>query len=90
MRYNFYLQDLTNNSQQEDIIIQPASYSVRSVTENDQTFIYRKAIIPISLKLLNDNLNNISLFKFQVTDSFDKPIRGAERTITIQCLEANS
>jgi hypothetical protein len=91
--YKFILQELTSNSSADDIVIQPASYRIRSVVENEQTLVYRTATIPISLKILSaldtasSNFNNISLFQFKITDNNDKLIRGSERTLTIRCLE---
>lgn len=88
-KYKFLLQELTRNTLADKIVIQEPSYSIRSVTENDQTLIYRTATIPITLELLSENFNNISLFQFKITDNNDKLIRGSERTLTLRCLEAN-
>lgn len=87
--YKFALQELTNNSTTEDIVIHPASYSINTVTIDEVTNIYRKATIPINIKLISSNFNNISLFQFKILDFNDKVIRGSERILTIRCLEAD-
>jgi hypothetical protein len=88
MIYKFVLQELTNNSRPEEIVVQPTSYSIDSVTNEGITTTYRKATVPISLKLVSSNVNNISLFQFKILDANDKTIRGSERILTIRCLEA--
>jgi hypothetical protein len=85
--YNFYLEELTNNTNKEFIQIQPVSYSVYTKKIEQEDVQFRQATIPISLKLLENNFNNISLFQFKITDQNERPIRGSERTITVRCIE---
>lgn len=89
MVYKFTLQELTNNSKPEDINIQPASYLVETISDDGVDIVYRKATIPINIKLIQNNTSNISLFQFKILDSNDKTIRGSERILTIRCLEDN-
>lgn len=89
MIYKFALQELTNNSKPEDVVVHPASYAINSITTNGVATIYRKATVPINVKFVDSNYNNISLFQFKILDANDKVIRGSERILTIRCLEAN-
>jgi hypothetical protein len=89
-KYKFWLQEITKNTIPEFIVLQEPSYDITSEIQNDQTITYRKATIPVSLKLLDegDQFNNISLFQFKITDENDKLIKGGEKMLTIRCLES--
>jgi hypothetical protein len=88
--YSFNLTELTNNTVKENISLSPPSYTTYSVTQNDESIIYRKATIPASISITDTNYNNISLFQFSVSDNITgRIVRGGERILTIKCLEGN-
>jgi hypothetical protein len=85
--YNFFLNELTNNSSTELIRLEEPSYEIYTETVNDEIITYRKATIPIFVEILPDNYNNISLFKFSVVDANNPLIISSERILTFRCLE---
>lgn len=88
--YNFNMVELTNNTIPQNISIGDAAYTAYSTTVDNQTVSYRKAIIPITISFNSINYNNISLFKFLISDNNNKIISGSEKILTMKCLESDN
>jgi len=85
--YNFDFIELTQNSGSELISISDPRFEAYTETVDGITRNIRKAVIPINFSIKNTNYNNISMFKFIVSDSNLTTI--TEQIITLKCLEAS-
>lgn len=85
--YNFYLNELTNNTTSDKISIGTPAYTAYSAQEDDVVYQYRRATIPVTISFDEINYNNISLFEFKIADANNRIIKGSERIITVQCIE---
>lgn len=83
-QYVFELIELTENTEQQKIVLSPPQYSNYTETNETETIPLRKAIIPVNLSI--DNTNNISIFKFIVSSGGRKLI---EKLLNIKCFEEN-
>jgi hypothetical protein len=88
--YNFNMVELTNNTIQENISIGDPAYTTYSITNNGEIVSYRKAVVPITISFNSINYNNISLFKFVISNSNNKIIPGSEKILTMKCLESDN
>ncbi len=79
--YGYTITELTNNTTQNDLIINDAEYTI--YTESEKT--YRKAVVPITISVNANNYKNISIFKFNIFVDGNKL---SEHLITLQCIEA--
>lgn len=84
--YNFSFVELTQNSSTNLISISEPQYSTYETSINNNSITLRKAIVPINFSLNTSNYNNISIFKFIVSDSANQIL--VEQLLTVKCTEA--
>jgi len=84
--YNFNFVELTQNSKPELINISDAKYETYDETVGNITREVRKTTIPINFSINSANFNNISMFKFIISENNGSII--TEQIITLKCLEA--
>jgi hypothetical protein len=85
--YNFSFVELTQNSATELISVSDPKFETYQETINGVVRSVRKCTIPINFSIKNTNYNNISMFKFIITDQNGAIV--VEQIITLKCLEAS-